>query len=635
MKIKRRPDARSSTPAGVGARGTALATIGLAAVLILLTAICTWVALDANRSSDRASYQLRVASAEEAVLEAALAQQAAQLHYLECPLSFDPDSCTAQERRTYEEARRRLGVALHLVEMTGDRSDRIGASYVRLLEGRHDLTVQRQFAAIENGRDLEAQRLQRDVTGPEIEQVLRLVRGAAETHRAQAAAGIGHLGQRTRASAELIPAVFGVAFLLLAGCWAVLFSLQRRLRGQAGALSRGKLLVDGVISAIPHLVYWKDAERQYQGMNTAFADQLSAGPATDELQVVLTELEREVVRTGSAVMNHPANAKAPDGGARRLLVSVIPQLGADGAMEGVIGVGTDVTQISAMEQQLAQSQRLEAIGQLAAGIAHEINTPIQFITHNTKFVARSIEETLTTLRGLGRILQQESPDPAALRAAIGSLDLEFLEEELPDALNESLAGLQRVAEIVRAMKEFSHPGEGRNQTDLNAAIDSTVKVSRGEWKDVAEIDLDLGIDLGTVPCYEGELKQVLLNLVINAAQAIAEGRAGRAGPLGQIRISTRRGGDQVQITVADDGPGMTEDVQRRVFDPFFTTKDVGKGTGQGLALAHATIVRKHGGTIDVRSSLGHGTTFVITLPVDPGPVEAASTPAAESRMVYG
>jgi two-component system NtrC family sensor kinase len=632
VSIKRRADVPSSPPAGGGARGTALATIGLAAVLILLSATCTWVALDANRSSDLASHQLRIASAGEAVLEAALAEQAAQLHFLECPLSFDAYSCTAQERRNYEEARRRLGLALHQVETTGGRSDRIGASYVRLLEGRYDLTVQRQFAAIENGRDLEAQRLQRDVTGPEIEQVLKVVHGATARHQARAAAGIGHLGQRARRSADLIPAVFGVAFLLLGGCWAVLLSLQRRLHRQAGALNRGKLLVDGVISAIPHLVYWKDAEGQYQGMNTAFAEQLTAGPASDELHVVLSELEREVVRTGSAAMNHHAKAETPDGGARRLLVSVIPRTGADRAMEGVIGVGTDVTQIRDLEQQLAQAHRLEAIGQLAAGIAHEINTPIQFITYNTKFVAQSFAEALTTMRAMAGILEQESPDPASLRSAMGSLDLAFLEEELPDALTESLAGLQRVAEIVRAMKEFSHPGEGRRQTNVNAAIDSTVKVSRGEWNDVAEIDLDLDPDLGTIPCFEGELKQVLLNLVINAAQAIAEDRAGRPGPLGQIRISTRRSDDQVQITVADDGPGMTEDVQRRVFDPFFTTKDVGKGTGQGLALAHATIVRKHGGTIDVHSTPGQGTTFVITLPVDPDPAEAAETPAEGSLV---
>jgi two-component system NtrC family sensor kinase len=634
VSVERRLDAPALPARGVRGHGTALATIGLAAVLLLLSGICTWVALDSNRSSAQASYQLRIASAGEAVLEAALAEQAAQLHYLECPLSFDADVCTTQERRAYEEGRRQLGVALHQVETRGDRSDRISAAYVRLLEGRYDLTVQRQFAAIENGRDLEAKRLQRDLTGPEIEQVLQLVRGAAETHQARAAAGIGHLGHRTRRSAELIPAVFSVAFLLLAGCWAVLLSLQRRLHRQAGALSRGKLLVDGVISAIPHLVYWKDAEGQYQGMNTAFAEQLAAGPESDKLQVVLTELEQQVIQTGSAVMDHVAKAETPDGSARRLLVSVIPRPGADQGMEGVIGVGTDVTQIRALEQQLAQAHRLEAIGQLAAGMAHEINTPIQFITYNTKFVAQAIEETLTILRAMAGILQQETPDAASMRSAMGALDLGFLEDELPDALAESLAGLQRVAEIVRAMKEFSHPGEGRRETDLNAAIDSTVKVSRGEWKDVAEIDLDLDPNLGRIVGYEGELKQALLNLVVNAAQAIAEGRAALPGSLGQIRISTRREGEHVQITVADDGPGMTEDVQRRVFDPFFTTKQVGKGTGQGLALAHATIVHKHGGTIDVHSSPGQGTTFVITLPVHPGSAEAADTPDAGSSLVY-
>jgi signal transduction histidine kinase len=306
---------------------------------------------------------------------------------------------------------------------------------------------------------------------------------------------------------------------------------------------------------------------------------------------------------------------------------VIPRPNADGAIQGVIGVGTDLTHVRELEHQLAQAQRLESIGQLSAGIAHEINTPVQFLTDNTRFVTESVQETLTALHGITQLLEGDAPDPAALRGVLASLDLAFLDQELPDALAESQAGLQRIAEIVRAMKDFSHPGQGRRETDVNAAIDSTVKVSRGEWKDVAEVDLDLDPDLGPIPCYEGELKQVLLNVVVNAAQAIAEGRQGRGAPVGHIRISTRRDADQVRICVADDGPGMTEDVRRRVFDPFFTTKDVGKGTGQGLSLAHATIVKKHGGTIDFISSPGQGTTCVITLPdraADAAPAQAAA-----------
>jgi signal transduction histidine kinase len=633
VRIWRRGRATSAPAGAVSTRGTALATIGLALVLTLLAGTCTWLALDATRSSDRATGQLRVASAQEAVLEAVLAEHAAQLRYMECPLAFESGECGEHERRAYEEARHRLGAALRRVAETGDGADRSLAAYVQLLETRYDLAVQRQFAAIDDGRDLDARRLGRDATGPEIEQMLQLVREAAETHRARAAAGIGQLGNRTQRGATLIPAVFGFAFMLLGGCWAVLLSLQRGLRRQARELSREKVLLDGVISAIPHLVYWKDAAGEYQGMNRAFTQQGGAESGSAMPAAVLAELERDVAASGQAVMNHQAKTEGPDGSLRHLLISVIPRSGADGGMEGVIGVGTDVTHVRELEHQLAQAHRLESIGQLAAGIAHEINTPVQFLSDNTTFITQSVQETLTALAGIDRLLEHEAPDRAALRSVLDSLDLTFLEQELPDALAESKEGLQRVAEIVRAMKDFSHPGQDRRETDLNAAIDSTVKVTRGEWKDVAEVDLDLDPDLGTILCYEGELKQVLLNLVVNAAQAIAEGRSGRDVATGRIRITSRCGPDHVRITVADDGPGMTEDVRRRVFDPFFTTKEVGKGTGHGLAFVHATIVKRHGGTIEVTSGPGQGTTFVINLPVVSAGADKAEAPAQDPSSV--
>jgi diguanylate cyclase (GGDEF)-like protein len=379
VRIGRRREAKPSPSDAARTRGTALATIGLALVLALLTATCTWVAWDASRSSVLATHELRIASAQEAVLEAVFAEHASQLRYLECPLAFDPEACARQERRTYDEARRRLGVALQQVEATGDRPDRAGAAYVTLLERRYDLTVQRQFAAIDDARGLEARRLERDTTGPEIEQVLQLVRRAAETHRARAAAGIGHLGDRTKHSAELIPVVFGLAFLLLGGCWAVLLSLQRRLHRQTRELSREKVLLDGVLSAIPHLVYWKDAEGRYQGMNTAFVEQRQAAPESDELSAVLTELERAVVRTGDAVLDHPAKATGADGRGRQLLVSVIPRPGVEGATEGVIGIGSDVTRVHELRDELTHQashdtltglpNRAETLRHLSAALA--------------------------------------------------------------------------------------------------------------------------------------------------------------------------------------------------------------------------------------------------------------------------
>jgi signal transduction histidine kinase len=206
--------------------------------------------------------------------------------------------------------------------------------------------------------------------------------------------------------------------------------------------------------------------------------------------------------------------------------------------------------------------------------------------------------------------------PVRLRTALAEMDVEFIADEIPEALSQSLEGLDRVAQIVRAMKDFSHPGSGRSECDVNRAVESTTQVSSSEWKHVAELTLDLDPEVGLVPCYEGELKQVLLNLIVNAAQAIGQPlTSGGGGPLGHIQATTRRDRDVIRITISDDGPGMSPETKLRVFDPFFTTKAVGQGTGQGLSIAHAIIVNKHGGTIQVESAPGAGAVFELTLPV--------------------
>jgi ligand-binding sensor domain-containing protein/signal transduction histidine kinase len=253
-----------------------------------------------------------------------------------------------------------------------------------------------------------------------------------------------------------------------------------------------------------------------------------------------------------------------------------------------------------LERQQAQESRLKSIGQLAAGIAHEINTPLQFITDNTRFVQESAATLLERCR---------SVNP-------GDDEVDFLAEELPPALAESLDGLARVTEIVRAMKDFSHPGTQREDSDLNRAAQTTVQVCSNEWRPVARVDLDLDPEAGLVSCYEGEIKQVLLNLVVNAAHAIDETRSRRGDDwLGTITVATRRTGDEFVISVGDDGIGMDDEVRQRIFDPFFTTKEVGRGTGQGLSIARDVVVSKHGGQIDVHSTLGAGTTFVVRLPL--------------------
>lgn len=396
---------------------------------------------------------------------------------------------------------------------------------------------------------------------------------------------------------------------------------KARAEALAHELSVEKAVLTGVISAIPQFIYWKDAKGRYLGHNGAFLALRCLGAdvdlswkaeseigVVDDLTPVLTELEARVGADGAPVIDHHLTVTLSGDSPRSFLISVLPQPDAG----GVIGIGADVTRIGDLERQLNQANRLEAIGQLAAGIAHEINTPIQFVSDNTRFIEQSFTELLTLVTAVQERFGATDPQ---LTELLRDIDADFLLAEVPTALAESLEGLERVAQIVRAMKDFSHPGQGRSEVDLNRAVESTAHVARNEWKYHAELGLDLAEDVGLVPCYEGELKQVVLNLIVNAAHAIEAAGPRPGGGLGTIRIRTARVGDVIEIAVSDNGTGMDEETQQRIFDPFFTTKEVGKGTGQGLSMAYSSIVQKHGGAIRVDSSLGAGTTFTITLPV--------------------
>ena len=283
-----------------------------------------------------------------------------------------------------------------------------------------------------------------------------------------------------------------------------------------------------------------------------------------------------------------------------------------------------------MEIQLRQAQKLEAIGQLAAGIAHEINTPMQYVGDNTRFLQESFQHLAPLLREV-QALQAEPPAERSceeildkLRQGVRQADLEYLLEEIPRAIEQTLQGVARVTKIVRAMKEFSHPGTAeKTPTDLNHAIETTVTVSRNEWKYVADLELALDPQLPPVPCLPGEFNQAILNLVVNAAQAIAERLGPNPTQKGQITIQTRRADPWAEIRITDTGCGIPEAIRHRIFEPFFTTKPVGKGTGQGLAIVRNVIVDKHDGTIDFETQVGQGTTFTLRLPLAPHPPQSA------------
>lgn len=273
-----------------------------------------------------------------------------------------------------------------------------------------------------------------------------------------------------------------------------------------------------------------------------------------------------------------------------------------------------------LQSQLLQAHKLESVGQLASGIAHEINTPTQFVSSNVSFLDEAFTDLSLCFKNLTEAAAEGRLTPDILREAMAEADWEYLHEEVPQAIRQSLEGLARVTSIVRAMKEFSHPGgQDAEQSDVNHLIETTVTVARNEWKYSAEVVLKLAPNLPAVPCVDGAIGQVLLNLLVNAAQAITE-KLGRTpeGGKGTITITTETDGSEVFIHIADTGCGIPAEYRARIFEPFFTTKEVGKGTGQGLAIAYDVITRKHGGNLTFATVPGEGTTFTIRLPIGKG-----------------
>ncbi len=289
---------------------------------------------------------------------------------------------------------------------------------------------------------------------------------------------------------------------------------------------------------------------------------------------------------------------------------------------GCVIVFRDVTEEKKIESQFSLSQKLESIGQLAAGIAHEINTPMQYIGDNTRFVQESFASVCAGLDDYSNLLaalEEEDVTPTILneiKKRKKELDIEYLKEEIPLALEQSIEGIERVSKLVLSMKDFAHPGKKEKKfTDINKGIEGTVLISSNEWKYVAVLETDLESRLPPVYCHSDEINQVVLNIILNAAQALREAVEKDSLIRGQIKIKTQSKKDYVEIIISDNGPGIPQEIIDKIYDPFFTTKEVGTGTGQGLTIAHNIIVNKHGGNISVESEVGIGTTFTISLPI--------------------
>ena len=291
-----------------------------------------------------------------------------------------------------------------------------------------------------------------------------------------------------------------------------------------------------------------------------------------------------------------------------------------------------------VELALRQAQKLESVGRLASGIAHEINTPIQYVGDNIHFVLNAMKD-LTGLIEKYRIVQRSVLEgkpslEAAARAkeAEDAADLPFLCEDVPKALESSLEGLGRVSAIVRSMKDFAHPDQKEKESvDLNAAILSTLTIACSEYKYVAEAVTDLG-ELPLVICHGGDLNQAILNLIVNGAHAIADVVEG-TDTKGLITVRTRNLRDSVLISISDTGSGIKPEIRDHIFDPFFTTKEVGRGTGQGLAIAWSVVVEKHGGELTFETEVGEGTTFFIRLPIGGCDRSEAAAEHREARPV--
>lgn len=288
-----------------------------------------------------------------------------------------------------------------------------------------------------------------------------------------------------------------------------------------------------------------------------------------------------------------------------------------GGRRAGLTIAQDVTERKKLELDLRHAQKLESVGRLASGIAHEINTPIQFVGDNLRFLTdgfKDIDELLKKYREFTESAPNAVHSGEELRDAVEAADLEYLLAEIPRALSQSIDGVNRVATIVKAMKDFAHPQQNQKMpADLNAALASTLVVARNELKYVADVETDFA-DLPAVECHLGDLNQVFLNLLVNAAHAIGEVVNG-TGQRGTIRVQTWPDREWVRIAISDTGCGIPEHIRGKVFDPFFTTKDVGRGTGQGLAISRSIVVDKHGGTLTFESEVGRGTTFFISLPV--------------------
>ena len=380
-----------------------------------------------------------------------------------------------------------------------------------------------------------------------------------------------------------------------------------------------------IINAIPTPVFYKDRVGHYIGCNRAF--ELFFGVTQHELITrslrginpmqpaeLHDKVDRECLVTNQSYRyeGHLVNV---EGQQVDVIITKAPYLSDKGKSGGIVGTFTDITErkqseimLQQMQGQIIQQEKMASIGQLAAGVAHEINNPMGFITSNLtslgKYAAKLDEYIAALLQSLGSC--PDHPGMAEIDALRQKLKVDYIISDVCELVNESLDGANRVRRIVQDLKSFSRLDQAECcRTNLNEALETTINIAWNELKYISTLERDFG-DIPDITCYPQQLNQIFLNLLINAAQAMEK--------QGTIVVRTWGDNDSVFVSVADTGKGMPEAIKQRIFEPFFTTKEAGKGTGLGLSIS-ADIVRKHGGTITVESQMGVGTTFTVMLPV--------------------
>jgi PAS domain S-box-containing protein len=404
-------------------------------------------------------------------------------------------------------------------------------------------------------------------------------------------------------------------------------SESAQMRRLAEALAHERNVLRTMIDLMPVFIYAKDAQSRFTAANELVAVRMGATPdeligKTDfdffprEMAQKFYDDEQNLLKSGKPLINCEELAFDKTRGMDRvILTSKVALRDAHGNPTGIVGTGYDITERKATEERLASIDRHESIGRLAAGVAHEINTPIQYLSDSVSFVREGVQELLEYID----TLRASMPQPASVDE-----NVEELRKDLPPALSRMAEGLARIAEIVRSMKDFSRADqEAISEVDLNAAIRSTLVVARSEYKTVADVETQFG-ELPKIVCHGGQINQVILNLVVNAAHAIAD-VVRKTNQRGKITVRTRADGDGVVVEIEDSGGGIPESIRGRIFDPFFTTKEVGRGSGQGLTISRNVIVKGHKGTLDFTTEVGKGSTFVVRLPLNGVDADGAST----------